>query len=147
MGVQTAITGITRIRPDRLQQLRAVLAQFSDLGPNSPVNLISTIHFARWVIIDDGTRLLFTTNFDGNWDDYIDEFIDKAADGLDAIWSNCDGFPEGGSRNRAAFKQYVRDSEYPAAVFYSAYPDATVKDVRRALRTRGKFEAFLDEFQ
>ena len=147
MGVQTAITTISRIKPGRSPQLRAVLGQFTTLGPDSPINLISTIHFARWVMIDDDTRLLFTTNFDGSWDDYIDEFIEKAADGLDAIWSNCEGFPEGGSRNRAAFKQYIRDYEYPALVFYSAYPDATVKNIHRALRTRAKFEAFLDEFQ
>lgn len=146
MGVQNIITAIVGVKPGHVERLRAVL-QSLNTGAASPIAVISTIHFARWVLIEDNTRLLFTTNFDGSWDDYIDEFIDKAADGLDAIWSNCEGFPEGGARNREAFKQYIRDHEYPAALFYSAYPDATVKDVHKALRIRQKFEALLDEFQ
>jgi hypothetical protein len=145
--VQTAITGITKIIPGRAPQLRAVLATVRTMGQDSPIARISTIHFARWVLIDDDTRLLFTTNFDGPWDDYIDQFVDAAPDGFDAIWGNCEGYPAGGCRDRAAFKQYIRDHEYPAELFYSAYPDATVKQVHRALRTREKFEQFLDEFQ
>ena len=146
MAVQNIITAIVGIKPGRVDQLRAVLNGLNT-GSTSPIAIISTIHFARWVIIDDDTRLLFTTNFDGSWDDYIDEFIDKAADGLDAIWSNCEDFPPGGARNREAFKQYIRDHEYRADLFYTAYPDATVKDVHKALRIRQKWEALLDEFQ
>jgi hypothetical protein len=145
VGVQNIITAIVGIKPGRVEQLRAVLGSLNT-GSASPVSVISTIHFARWVIIDN-RQLLFTTNFDGSWDDYVDEFIDKAADGLDAIWSNCDDFPEGGSRNRDAFKQYIRDHEHHADLFYTAYPDATVKDIHKALRIRQKWEALLDEFQ
>ncbi|MBT2234295.1 hypothetical protein [Nonomuraea sp. NEAU-A123] len=28
---------------------------------------IGTLHDARWVLFDDDTRLLFATNFDGDW--------------------------------------------------------------------------------
>ena len=147
MGVHSIITAIAPIKAGRLEQLRAVLAAFNNPERTSPISVISKIHFARWVIIDDDTRLLFTTNFDGSWNDYIDEFVDKASDGLDAIFGNCEGYPEGGSRDRDAFKQYIREHEYQASLFYTAYPDSTVNDVHRALRTRQKFEAFLDEFQ
>jgi hypothetical protein len=147
MGVHNIITGITPIKAGHLEQLRAVLADLSRPGEDSPIAKISTIHFARWVIIDDGTRLLFTTNFDGSWDDYLDEFIREGHEGLDAIWNNCEGYPEGGARDREAFKKYVRDHEYSAELFYAAYPDATVRNVYKALRIREKFEAFLDEFQ
>jgi hypothetical protein len=43
--------------------------------------------------------------------------------------------------------EYVRDSEIPNTLVYSAYPDNTVKEVKQALRTRKKFEDFLEEFQ
>src|SRR3954470_9728839 len=147
MGLHSAITTIVGIKPGQVGHLRAVLAQFAAPGPASPIQLIGTIHFARWVIIDNDTRLLFISNFDGTWDDYIDEFIEKAADGLNAIWSHCDDFPAGGSRDREAFKAYIRKYEYQPDVFYSAYPDASVKDIHKALRVRQKFEALLDEFQ
>jgi hypothetical protein len=146
-GAHSYLTSITTIKPDKLPQLKAVLAQFGDPKRGSPISVISTIHFARWVIIDNDTRLLFTSNFDGTLDSYIDEFIEKASGGLDAIWSNCKGFPAGGSKDVAAFKKYVRDSEIPNTLVYSAYPDNTVKEVKQALRTRKKFEDFLEEFQ
>ncbi len=143
----TALTGITRIKPGGAATLRAVLGSVRTMGPESPIARISTIHFARWVLIDNDTRLLFTSNFDGSWDDYIDSFVDAAPDGFDAIWGNCEGYPAGGCRDREAFKKYIRDHECPAELYYSAYPDTTVKEVHRALRTRRKFEDFLDEFQ
>ncbi|MBA3946557.1 MAG: hypothetical protein H0X37_18585 [Herpetosiphonaceae bacterium] len=146
-GVHTIITAIVGIKPGSVDKLRAVLAHLGDPSRVSPITLISTIHFARWVIIDNDTRLLFTSNFDGSWDDYIDEFIEKAADGLDAIWSNCEGFPDGGSRNRDAFKAYVRGHQFTADLFYSAYPDATVKNIGKALRVEKSFEDLLDAMQ
>jgi hypothetical protein len=145
--VHSYITSITTIKPDSLQQLKAVLARFGDPARVSPITAISTIHFARWVIIDNDTRLLFTTNFDGSWDSYINEFIEKASQGLDAIWSNCEGYPAGGAKDVEAFKQYVRNSEIQNTLVYSAYPDLTVKAIKRAVRTRKKFEDFLEEFQ
>ncbi len=145
--VHSYLTSITTVKPDRLDRLKAVLARFSDPARESPIAVVSTIHFARWVLIDNDTRLLFTSNFDGTLESYIDEFIEKASEGLDAIWSNCEGFPEGGSKNVAAFKKYVRESEIKNTLVYTAYPDATVKQIKQALRTRKKFEDFLDEFQ
>jgi hypothetical protein len=145
--MQTQITGITRIKPGRAAQLRAVLGMVKTAGAESPIARIGTIHFARWVLIDDDTRLLFTSNFDGSWEEYIDAFVDEAPDGFDAIWSNCEGYPDGGCRDRAAFKAYIGRHSFPATLYYSAYPDATVKEVRRALRTKQKFDAFLEEFQ
>ncbi len=54
---------------------------------------ITSIHFARWVVIDRGRRLLFLSNYDGSWENYLDDFIDLASTGLTAIWSNTVGFP------------------------------------------------------
>lgn len=145
-GAHSIITSIVPIKPGHLDRLRATLAALGAPDRKSPVEAISTIHFARWVIIDDGQRLLFTSNFDGTWDSYIDEFIDKAADGLDAIWSHCEGYPEGGAKDRATFKDYVRASEQAAALFYCAYDDLTVGRIKQNERIREKFEALLDEF-
>lgn len=143
----TYITSITRIIPERLAQLKAVLAGVQgNYGP-SPIQQISTIHFARWVIIDEGTRLLFASNFDGSWDEYLDEFIEKAGAGLDAIWSNCEGYP--GTQDVTAFKNYVRESEITRenTFVYTAYPEYSVKDILRALRIQKLLETLLDEIK
>jgi hypothetical protein len=43
---------------------------------------IPTIHFARWVLIDKNKHVLFYSNFDGNWEQYLGDFIDQSGWGL-----------------------------------------------------------------
>ncbi len=55
---------------------------------------IPTIHFARWVQFDKGKHVLFFSNFDGNWEQYLGDFIDQSGWGLSAIFSNTVNFPK-----------------------------------------------------
>ncbi|RWK56553.1 MAG: hypothetical protein EOR45_37505, partial [Mesorhizobium sp.] len=54
---------------------------------------ISTIHYARWVLLPKTNKLLFFSNFGGSWESYLEDFITKAASGLTGVWSNTVGFP------------------------------------------------------
>lgn len=96
---------------------------------------ITTIHFARWVILDDGRRLVFFSNYDGSWESYLGDFIDKSAVGLTAIWSNTIGFPRTkwliaqGARAENRFKAWTRDHQIETQLWYSAYPDLTVRNI------------------
>jgi len=90
---------------------------------------LATIHFARWVIIDDGDNILFESNFDGSWENYIDDFVDHASAGMNLIWGNCIGFPRGGAKDIEAFKAYIRENQSPAQIYYSAYKDSTVRNI------------------
>ncbi len=141
VGQVTALTVITRIKPGMTDKLRQVLRGIQT-SPDRPLRRINSIHYARWVVIDEGTRLLFASNFDGTLDDYLKEFAEMAAEGLDAIWSNCEDYP--GSRPVEPFIAYVRKHESEAALFYAAYPDVTVKQVQRAVAAVQKFQEFLD---
>jgi|SRR5579859_761991 len=111
---------------------------------------IASIHFARWVALPDG-RLLFMSNFDGAWDAYLGDFIDKASAQLSAVWSNTECFPPtslllwGGARDAAAFKAWTRGCQVPTQLWYSAYPAASVRHVRAALKlAEDVFEAPTD---
>jgi hypothetical protein len=81
--------------------------------------------------------MLFVTNYSGGWDSYLDDFIDLASWGLTPIWSNTKCFPRtrllfaGGSRDRAAFKSFVRNSQLETLVWYRAYPQLTLLNVNR----------------
>jgi hypothetical protein len=96
---------------------------------------ITSIHFARWVVIDGGRRLLFLSNYDGSWENYLDDFIDLASIGLTAIWSNTVGFPRsyflvyGGAQDELLFKTLVRQSQKPSLVWFSAYPDLSIQNI------------------
>ena len=89
---------------------------------------LTTIHFARWVLLDGGRSILFESNYDGSWENYINDFVEFASRGMDAIWAGAVDFPRGGSRDIEAFKAIIRRYQFPAQVFYSAYPYSTVRN-------------------
>ena len=125
----------------RLATLRAVLAGIGFLGRWSynrgALGSIATIHFARWVILERGGQhwLVFFSNYDGSWDSYLDDFVDLAAVGLTAVWSNTEGFPRTrllileGARDGPRFKAWARRTMGETHVWYSAYPQLTVAHV------------------
>jgi len=55
---------------------------------------------------------------------------------MDAIFGNCEGYPAGGCQDFEAFKKYVRDHQVVTDLFYAAYPESTVKAVKRALEVK-----------
>jgi hypothetical protein len=92
---------------------------------------VRTIHFARWVFLDNRRRLIFTSNFDGTMESYMDDFVDMLAWSLNLFASNGVGFPRtrwlifGGANDEQAYKNYLRNQQVPTQVWYSAYPSLT----------------------
>jgi hypothetical protein len=88
---------------------------------------VRSIHFARWVPVDGGRRIVFASSYDGSQESYMDDFIDRLAWGLNAAFSNGVGYPRtrwlffDGAKDEATFKHYLRRHQVPANVFYSAY--------------------------
>ena len=145
---QNHLTTLTNIKPGkfRLRTLKGILWIINKLAQTvfTTGNLggIPTIHFARWLLIDDDRRLLFFSNYDGSWASYLGDFVDKANYGLTSVWSNTVNFPPthylffGGAQHIEAFKAWSRQSNEYAAVWYSAYPDATVRNITQAVEIR-----------
>lgn len=150
-GIQLAnnVTELTAIAPllpggaETLRQLFRIKKQEEADGKPGPLNLIETIHYARWVILDGGTRLLFTSNYDGNLEDYLAEFAERDEVPLNAIFSQCVGWP--GARPLGPFLEYVKAHMVRAEYYYSAYPRHTVKEIKRALYWKKRTEAFITD--
>ena len=102
-------------------------------------------------MIDKGRRLLFVSNFDGSWENYLDDFIDKASPGLTAIWSNTVGFPKtswlvlDGARDGSRFKANARDKQTYTNVWYSAYKQLTVQTIDNNSAIREDLFTSLDD--
>ena len=130
---QNQLTVVTVIDPARVDRVRAVMAAIDSyatrLAPPGSLIGISTIHFARWLLIDQGRRLLFVSDYDGSWESYIDEFAEMILTGLDAIWETSFGMPPDGARDLPAFKRFLRSHQVPSDVFFAAYPEETVLNV------------------
>jgi hypothetical protein len=110
---------------------------------------IPTIHFARWLILDDGERLpdnrrklVFFSNFDGSWERYLGDFIEQAAFGLNSIWANAKGYPRtsflvlDGADDEERFKAFARNSMSRTRVWYSAYRDLSIQNIAANAKLR-----------
>jgi hypothetical protein len=103
---------------------------------------VGTIHFARWVFMDNRRRLLFASNYDGSLDSYMDDFINKVAYGLNLVFSNGVGYPRtrfllsGGAKEETTFKYFLRRHQVPTQVWYKAYPGLTAADLARNTQIR-----------
>jgi hypothetical protein len=162
---QNHLSSIIYVKPGkfRLMTLTAVLFFINLIAKifatEGNLSGIVTIHFARWVILpgkqpNARTRLLFFSNYDGSWENYLGEFIDHAAVGLTAVWSNTQsnanpgGFPNtkllgavfdenkkwtsifpAGARDEQRFKAFARNSQRPELIWYCAYTDLSVKNI------------------
>lgn len=132
--LQNQLTLVTDVRPEHLPRLRAVLALIDlhgrRLSSSGTLVGISTIHTVRWTLIDGDKRLLMVSNYDGTWENYIDEFAEMILSGLDALWTPASDYPRAGAQDVAALKQFLRRHQAPANVFYSAYPESSVLNLK-----------------
>lgn len=146
--------GMTVITPmsSRLTWLNRWIFRFARSFPATLAGLLGLqfIHFARWVIIprdawpclsevEDKDRLdrdamLFLSNFNGTWDQYIDAFSDGIPIGLDLFWYKNARYP--GSVPITPFKNYIRANQIDCDFYYNATPGAAQRDVVSSLRVR-----------
>ena len=98
------------------------------------LNKLKTVHFARFVFLDNNTKLAVITTYDGSFEDYINEFIDEIGDVFNALLAHVAGAPPlPVQQHRKAFLDFVRQNDLRAIEpFYSAYPQATVLDIHAA---------------
>lgn len=107
---------------------------------------VTTIHFARWVFLDDKKRLLFASNYDASLEGYMDDFINKVGFGLNVVFGNGLGYPTtnwlvfNGSKDEQKFKYFLRRHQLPTEVWYNAYPGLTALDRRRNMLIRQGLE-------
>lgn len=136
---QNQLTVVTVIADGGANRVRAVMSAIDSyakrLAPPGSLIGISTIHFVRWLVIDNGRRLMMISDYDGSWESYIDEFAEMILSGLDAIWETAAGYPPDGARDLPAFKWFLRSHQVPAEIFFSAYPRDTVLTIGARIRT------------
>jgi hypothetical protein len=107
---------------------------------------LSIIHFARWVMIRrdqwpdlgqgkqslQNDYMLFCSNFNGTWDQYIDAFSDGIPNGLDLFWYSSTEYPH--SIPVTPFKDYIRKNQVDTDYYYNATPGSAQRDIKAALR-------------
>ena len=145
---QNAFTAVGFVKPGRLRRLTingaltALDYAVRHIYNRGSLSGVQTIHFARWIFLDDGRRVLFASNYDGSLESYMDEFIDKLAWGLNAVFSNGLGYPgtrwlvARGATDEEAFKNYLHNHQVRTQLWYSAYERLTAHNIETNARIR-----------
>jgi len=142
-GVRTEFTIIANVKPGHEQIVRETIER-GHRDPNrlEATKTLGTLHEARWLILDNGTRVMFASSFDGSWDSYIDDFGSPAAKNIfDTVLSHCEGYP---GITHPTIKNWIVAHQVQAGAFGSVYPDATVKQIWKALALQQAFQQVLD---
>ncbi|MGE3075041.1 MAG: hypothetical protein AB7N24_14905 [Dehalococcoidia bacterium] len=154
---QNQFTAFGPIKPGRFRRYLAIgLLWAVNFGARHRFNNgnlagVKTIHAARWIFIDDKRRVVFCSNYDGSLENYMDDFIDKVAWGLNAVFSNGVGYPKtswlikGGAKDEQAFKSYIRAHQVPSPVWYTAYPNLTAVNIGNNAKIRAGLSGEMDE--
>ena len=135
-GKVYAMNAITPMKPWKTWIVRGLMFVLSGVKSSQKdlINL-SFIEFARWVIVPrkglpflgHGQQkeelkydyLLFFSNFNGTWNQYIDAFSAVLSQRLNLVWRWSEKFP--GSRPVTLFKQYIAHVQFDTDYYYVAY--------------------------
>jgi len=139
-GTVSELTGILPIAKGGAKRLRGVLQALE--GNFKGADRVGTLHDMRFVFLDNDTKLLFATAYDGQWDAYIDDFVTKIPDSLDLLFCNIEGWP--GIRNPSV-KDWLVKHQIAAEAWYVASPNLTVAETRRLERVGKALDEFLDK--
>jgi hypothetical protein len=142
-GQVQEFTLIMNLKPGGAERLRKKLASDSNFANQnrSVVDRVGTLHDMRFVIFDNDTRLLFASTFDGDWDAYINDFAARIPDLIDVAFGEVDDYP---GIKHPNVKDFIVKHQVTSTYFYSAYPDASVRDVWKAMKVKGGLDVLLD---
>jgi len=145
----------------REAELRGLLDSMNDtlgsVNPNNPLvpfAQFETLHFARFVILDDQTvgdlriyglpvrthplYLAFLADIDGEEETFLNQLVGRAPDGLRAIFSCCHGFAS--DTDLMAWMKLLRS---PASAAYVNTRGRTVRRIREEAALQNAIESHL----
>ena len=146
-GKAYAMNVITPIKP-AFSWLNRFIFNKAQNKPKTLLGLatLSLIHYARWVIIPRASfphldesqpkedlhydYMIFHSNFNGSWAQYVDSFTFAIPAGLDLFWKFNVRYPK--SVPLTPFHDYIRHNQIDTCHYYSAYPMAASNDVKSA---------------
>jgi hypothetical protein len=139
-GKVSELTGLFPFAKGGAKRLRGLLEMLE--GNFQLADAVGTVHDMRFVFLDNDTKLLFATAYDGGWDAYIDDFATKIPNALDLLFCDAVGWP--GIRSPKV-KDWIVEHQIAAEAWYVASPNLTVAETRRLEHIGKAVEEFLDK--
>jgi hypothetical protein len=154
-GHDSAMTVWSPVRWWGVPMLRSAFFVVRHTGLTLPLlRKLSFIDYARWAIVknfptvgppqgrDPRRRhhMMFESNFNGTWDQYIDAFAQVMPKRFGFFWGNSINFP--GPMPTGPFRDWIHRHQFEVQHYASAEPDATATVVTSALHLERKLRRF-----
>ncbi len=98
---------------------------------------LGSVHYSRFMVRGD-EKLLFLTDIDGEVEKHIERIAETAGPVFDTIFKHVEEPPATPmASNSAAVIKWLKQHRRQALVLYSAFPDASVQDIKGAARAAG----------
>lgn len=133
---QNPFTMIYEVRPDQMKRLQATLTVGQWAIDNfhiHPLKDIPTVHYARFASMG-GNKILFASCYDGEWEQYVEDFAARIPDKLDKVWGGSVGYPPGGAADAPALAKFLDDRRIERDFFYMSSGHRTVKEIQASLK-------------
>jgi hypothetical protein len=139
-GKVSELTAIIPLVPGGGKRIRGLLDLLE--GNFQGADLVGTLHDMRFVLLDNDTKLLFCTTYDGEWDAYIDDFVTKIPNSMDILFCNCEGWP--GIRS-PVIKDWLVKQQHTADAWYVSNPNLSVAEAHTLERVGKAVDELLDK--
>jgi hypothetical protein len=168
-GVVSELATYWNVLPGHEDELRAATQRFADVVSNVPLekNIATGLRDSRHVIFDNGTRLMWATTFESDWDPYFDDFVQIGIEHfLDwmqhtaqytdvSAWVESSGGVEAFDRARpdieaqlqrtvGGLKAIVQSVQSPATGYFNNLSSWTMTQIIKAQRLQDAFQQVLD---
>jgi cytochrome P450 len=133
--------------PEHAAALRQVL-QFGAPFIEKVLRDARHVHFASFMFIDNDSKLVLFTSYDGDFDSYIGHFAREFGPLFDRFFSHIENGPKAPiAEHPFEFVQFLRRYDQPAVggLFFSAYPEVQVDQITHQFSKDRKFDLFTYE--
>jgi hypothetical protein len=156
-GVQNPFTSAGLLKPGRFRRFTASVVLYGTnflarhIFNRADLIGVKTIHFGRWIFLDDKRRVIFASNYDGSLENYMDDFVDKIAWGLNITFSNGVDYPKtnwlvlDGARDEQVFKRFNLMHQLAAPFWYAGYQGLTALNIENNARIRAGLYGDMDD--
>jgi hypothetical protein len=143
-GVVSELTVLWTVRPGHEEQLRAACKRLIDVVRSDARATQKTgLRDIRVAMVEDDRRLLLATNFESDWDAYVrDIAMTFGADALADVFQHLEGFDRQALDGTGRFFQA---HQVQATGYWNGLSDATVPQIRKALRLEEAFQQVLND--
>jgi hypothetical protein len=156
---QGALSVVAKIKPGHVEAVRAKLREIKpgdvEHNPLVPFGKIISVHFARFVILEESRDLqgrtlqpclAFSTNYDKPLGTHLQELVEVAGPGLESIFSHCEGYPAAeGNNSGVRALAFLRANQVPYMAFYIGTRGRSVGQVRYEAELRNAIQGYLDD--